>query len=63
MKSRSKKYQKGIELIALNDETASTEIDLISGLFSVALLADIFSIKLEDVAKDVLKYRERYYYE
>lgn len=56
---RRASYRFGVEWIALNDEAGSNEPDQIIGYLSVALLADLFGIHPDKVAKDVLKYREK----
>jgi len=54
-------YRKGIEWIALNDEDASTDLSVVSGLISVLLLADLFDRPVEGVARDVLDARVTVY--
>lgn len=57
MKSRSKLYAKGVIWIAEYDETAETSVKIMSELISVLLLADLFELKPEDVATDIIVWR------
>ena len=52
-------YRFGVEWIALNDECSERDIEMIESLISVALLADLFGKTTEEVARDVLRYREK----
>lgn len=52
-------YRQGVAWIAENDEPAEPRIDEICLLISVNLLADLFDKDPMDVARDVLKYRDR----
>lgn len=61
-KPKRASYRAGIAWIALNDDPGSIEafqLDTLSGLISVCLLADLFGVDSERVARDVIKYRER----
>ena len=58
MKSKSKKYLKGIEWIAFNDEPEEFDLEIISSMLTVVLLSEVFNISPEDIAQDILKYRK-----
>lgn len=58
MKSRSKKYLRGIEWIANNDEPDEKNPIVLANMISVLLLADMFDLLPEDVVKDILKIKE-----
>lgn len=51
-------YRAGVEWIALNDEQLA-DLDETRSLISVAMLADLFGRTTADVARDVLRCRER----
>ena len=52
-------YREGIEIIALNDSCdLETEEELV-GMPSVFLLAHLFGVEQERVARDVIQYRRR----
>lgn len=50
-------YGSAVLWIALNDETAETDAERIAQLISVVLVADIFGVEPERVARDVLERR------
>jgi hypothetical protein len=50
-------YRHGVEIIALNDEPAEMDVEVVSAMISVALLADLFGIESLRVAGDVVRYR------
>ena len=52
-------YRYGIAWIAVNDEPSETELDFVKFQISVVLLADLFGLEPERVAKDVLKHRAK----
>lgn len=52
-------YRKAIEWIALNDEPGETDLDAMSQMISVALIADLWVKEPETVAKAVLRYRKK----
>lgn len=55
-------YKKGIEWIALNDGAGDDEaldVQFISEMVSVALLADLFGKEYLDVAKDIVRFRAK----
>lgn len=52
-------YRHGVAWIAGNDEPGETNIDAIRSQISVLMLADLFGIEPERVAKDVLRYRAK----
>jgi hypothetical protein len=53
-------YRHGVEWIALNDEANETEADEMAGLISVGLLADLFDKDPLDVARAVIRFREKH---
>lgn len=52
-------YRKGIEWIALNDEALETDPEVVSSLPSVCMLADLFGKDPAEVAKAVVRFREK----
>jgi len=52
-------YRHAVEWIALNDEAAIMDVGDIADGVSTLLIADIFDVPPEKVAKDILKVRER----
>jgi len=52
-------YRYGVAWIALNDDPLETDPEAISGLISVLLLADLFSVEPERVAQDVIRFRRK----
>lgn len=54
-------YREGVEWIAVNDEPAETDINVIAELISTVLLADLFGKDPMDVARAVLKVRVEQY--
>lgn len=56
-------YREGIAWIAMNDDPDSSDaydLEQLSGLISVLLLADLFGVDPEKVAKDVIKHRRKH---
>lgn len=52
-------YREGIEIIALNDNCDLETEDELIGMPSVFLLAHLFGVDQERVARDVVRYRKR----
>lgn len=52
-------YRLGVEIIALNDEPAEMDPEVVQGLASVMLLAELFGVTQARVAEDVVAYREK----
>lgn len=52
-------YRNGIQWIAENDEPEEMDPEVISGFISVCLLADLFGVTTEKVAKAVVAYKKR----
>jgi hypothetical protein len=52
-------YRRGIELVALNDEPGELDAEVVQTQISVILLADLFEIPVERVARDVVRIREK----
>ena len=57
--SKRASYRMGVRWIALNDEPTETEMEWVQGFISVCLLADLFGKSTAEVARDVLRYREK----
>lgn len=55
-----KGYRFGIQWIAHNDEPTEYDPEIVSGMISVLLLADLCNKNPEEVAKDVIRYRNRH---
>jgi hypothetical protein len=58
MYNKSKKYKEAIHWIANNDEVTIFDIEELSSLLTVTLIADLFKLSPEDVAEDVIKARK-----
>lgn len=52
-------YREGVEIIALNDEVAELDEEVVTGLASVMLLAELFGVEQARVARDVVRFRKR----
>lgn len=52
-------YRAGVRWIAVNDEPAEYDAEVVAALISVLLLADLFGVEPERVARDVLRERQR----
>jgi hypothetical protein len=53
-------YRKGVEWIALNDDAGSdsaTSVIAVRSYISVMLLADLFGVEVDKVARAVVRYR------
>lgn len=57
MKNKSKKYKEAIHWITENDEPTILDVEELSTLLTVVLVADLFKLTPEDVAEDVVKLR------
>lgn len=55
---RHASYKYGVQWIALNDEPSDYSVDSISTYISVLLLADLFQVEPQKVARDILKLRQ-----
>jgi hypothetical protein len=56
-------YRHAVQWIALNDEAGNTPTDsqqIISDYVTTALIADLFDVTTERVARDVLRYRTQH---
>lgn len=58
MKMKRASYQRAVEWIAYNDETACLNADEIEQFISVLLVADLWGKRPRKVADDVLRVRE-----
>jgi hypothetical protein len=48
-----------VEHIALNDEPSDLDAENVAGYISTGLLADLFGKETDDVARDIVRFRER----
>lgn len=53
-------YREGVEIIALNDEAAELDEEMVVGLASVMLLAELFGVDQERVVRDVVRFRKKH---
>ncbi len=56
---RRPRYRDGVQWIADNDEGGNMDPESVAGQISTLLLADLFGVEPERVAKDVVKARAR----
>lgn len=56
---KCKGYRFAVEWAALNDESAEQDVEVVGQTISVALIADLFSVSTDKVARDVLRLREK----
>ena len=54
-------YREAISVIALNDEPTVMSADAMTAMASVLVVAAIFDVTTERVARDVVKYRETHH--
>ena len=59
MANRPEGYRWAVEWIAINDEVMERDVDVIATFISTALLADMWHKDTKDVAKDILRFREK----
>jgi len=59
MTGRKQGYRFGVRWIAENDEPDTLDAEEVSGYISTLLLADLFGKDALDVARDVVRARER----
>lgn len=52
-------YRDAVDFIAFNDETAETDEAEVRTLASVLLVASVFGVETERVARDVVRLRKR----
>lgn len=52
-------YRDAVDFVALNDEPSELDEEVVSGLASVVLVASIFDVETERVARDVVRLRKR----
>lgn len=52
---RGKKYKQAVEWIALNDDVGDGSVEEIKGMITVLLVADVYLVKPEGVAKDIIQ--------
>ena len=52
-------YREAVQWIAVNDEPGEKDVEVMQGMISVCLVADIFGADQAVVAKDVMRARER----
>lgn len=51
-------YERGVEFIAYNDEPLDMDPESVRAYVSTILLAEVFNRPPEEVAQDVLRYRQ-----
>lgn len=56
---RRPRYRDGVQWIADNDEGRNVDPETVAGQISTLLLADLFGVEPERVAKDVIRIRLR----
>lgn len=52
-------YREAAWWIALNDEPLELDLEVVESFISVGLVADIFGVSMERVARDVVRYRKQ----
>jgi len=52
-------YREAVQWIADNDEPEDRDVEAIAGYVSTLLIADLFDVEPERIARDVAKYRAR----
>jgi hypothetical protein len=57
---RRASFRAGVAWIAMNDEPSMAEVEQVAELISVMLLADLFEVEPERVARDVIRYRRKH---
>ena len=58
MSAKNKGYKFAVNLVAMNDEDATMNVEEISNIISACLIADLFGVSIEKVAQDILKIRK-----
>lgn len=53
-------YREAVEWIAMNDDNAETDPEVVRYQVTVLLVADLFRLEAERVARDVLRYRAKH---
>jgi hypothetical protein len=57
--SKRASYREGVNWIAFEDEPGDRDVEAIAGYISTCLLADLFGKDRNDVARDILRAREK----
>lgn len=52
-------YRESVEYVALNDEPSDLDVESVAGFISTDLVAFIFGKEREQVASDIVRYREK----
>ncbi len=52
-------YRAAVQWIAFNDEPGDKNLESIAGYISTLLVVDIFDVKADKVAKDILRQRKK----
>lgn len=52
-------YRDGVDFIAQNDEVNERDPQVVDGLATVVMLASIFGVSTDRVARDVVRLREK----
>lgn len=59
-KSKRASFREGVAWIAWNDEPDERDPENVAGFISTGLLADLFGKDAEDVAKTIVRFREKH---
>lgn len=52
-------YRNAVDFIAMNDEVDCLEVEQVQGFISTQLVADLFGVPTERVARDIVRLREK----
>lgn len=53
-------YREGIDIIAMNDDPMEMDVEAVSESITVMLLAELFGVERERVARDVVRHRTKH---
>lgn len=53
-------YRDAVDFIACNDEALETDPEAMQGVATVVLVASIFGVETDKVAKDVVRLRQKF---
>lgn len=53
-------YRNGIDFIAFNDKPLELDVGRTATLISVVLMSELFGVPIEEIAKQVIRKREKY---
>ena len=60
--SKVARYKDGVAWVARNDDPGSLDaqdVEVLSGMMTVALLADLFAMPAHSVAEDIVRFRQK----